>query len=256
MDAITLTFGDCMENHVGMQKVGSMHKNGYNLADLNRIREFFESKGVECDLVNLRDLLSDGDVGLNIVDDAFLLVVKNGLNAIDPALAFNLYFEHAELQHDKKYYDNRRGKVLNKIARWNLCFDSIPQDADFESKKGTNVGYDSLPSTKTLKDVVAEITGDNDLKLEANYYYDIKKCGIGFHGDSERKKVVAIRLGSPNKLAFRWYHESKPLGSKYQITLSNGDMYVMSEKAVGTDWKKRSKFTLRHSAGSDKYTCT
>ena len=28
-------------------------------------------------------------------------------------------------------------------------------------------------------------------------------------------------------------------------------MYIMSEKAVGTDWKKKNIYTLRHSAGLD-----
>ena len=31
-------------------------------------------------------------------------------------------------------------------------------------------------------------------------------------------------------------------------------MYVMSEKAVGTDWKSRSKLTLRHAAGCPSFT--
>ena len=35
----------------------------------------------------------------------------------------------------------------------------------------------------------------NDLEVEGNYYYNTKKCGIGFHGDSERKKVIACSLG-------------------------------------------------------------
>jgi hypothetical protein len=30
-------------------------------------------------------------------------------------------------------------------------------------------------------------------------------------------------------------------------------MYVMSYKAVGFDWKKKSIMTLRHAAGSDKF---
>lgn len=30
-------------------------------------------------------------------------------------------------------------------------------------------------------------------------------------------------------------------------------MYIMSEKAVGYDWKKRKIPTLRHAAGADKY---
>jgi len=37
------------------------------------------------------------------------------------------------------------------------------------------------------------------------------------------------------------------------LSLNHGDMYVMSEKATGWDWKYRSRATLRHAAGADKY---
>jgi hypothetical protein len=36
--------------------------------------------------------------------------------------------------------------------------------------------------------------------------------------------------------------------------LEHGDMYVMSEKTTGFDWKSKTKYTLRHAAGCDKYT--
>ena len=36
--------------------------------------------------------------------------------------------------------------------------------------------------------------------------------------------------------------------------LNNGDVYIMSEKAVGNDWKKRNKITLRHATGCKKFT--
>ena len=36
--------------------------------------------------------------------------------------------------------------------------------------------------------------------------------------------------------------------------LNHGDLYVMSEKAVGTDWLLKNTLTLRHAAGSRKYT--
>jgi hypothetical protein len=31
-------------------------------------------------------------------------------------------------------------------------------------------------------------------------------------------------------------------------------MYLMSEKAVGTDWKKPTIYTLRHATGAKKFT--
>ena len=37
------------------------------------------------------------------------------------------------------------------------------------------------------------------------------------------------------------------------FVLADWDVYVMSEKAVGQDWKSSSKITFRHSAGADEY---
>ena len=50
---------------------------------------------------------------------------------------------------------------------------------------------------------------------------------------------------------FNWFYKSKSVGETFSITLNNGDMYMMSEKAVGHDWKKRNSYTLSHSAGMD-----
>lgn len=55
-------------------------------------------------------------------------------------------------------------------------------------------------------------------------------------------------------LYFQWYLNSKPVGMNLKIDLNSGDLYVMSEKTVGTDWKTKSIYTLRHAAGCPKYT--
>jgi hypothetical protein len=36
-----------------------------------------------------------------------------------------------------------------------------------------------------------------------------------------------------------------------KFELDHGDIYVMSEWAVGSEWKKSTLYTLRHCAGSD-----
>jgi len=36
--------------------------------------------------------------------------------------------------------------------------------------------------------------------------------------------------------------------------VDGGDIYVMSEKAVATDWLKKNTFTLRHATGSAEFT--
>ena len=93
-----------------------------------------------------------------------------------------------------------------------------------------------------------------ELACEGNYYYDVSKCGIGFHGDGERKRVVGLRLGASIPLHFQWFTKSNPIGNRFIVQLNHGDLYIMSEKAVGTDWMLSSKITLRHAAGSSKYT--
>ncbi len=244
-DSITLTFGDCMENHVGMQKIGTLSENGYSLVNLLTFKKYFNDLSFKTELINL------GHFTQEPTEPAFLLVIHSGIEVIHPA--DDIYKEQKTLTPDKQYYDTRRSKVLNKQARWNLCFDSTGQVADFENKKGTIVRYDDVPLTKDLRNWICHITGD-DLKLEANYYYDINKTGINFHGDVERKKVIGVRLGKPHPLVFKWYRYSQEIGDELKLNLQTGDIYIMSEKATGFDWKRRSIATLRHAAGCKKYT--
>jgi hypothetical protein len=52
---------------------------------------------------------------------------------------------------------------------------------------------------KKVRETLPEIIGEkaNNLVAEGNYYYDISKCGIGFHGD-------AIRTGATLPLHFQY----------------------------------------------------
>ena len=54
-------------------------------------------------------------------------------------------------------------------------------------------------------------------------------------------------------LCFNWFKDCKPIGKLFKINLNSGDIYIMSEKTTGYDWKKRNIYTLRHSAGAEKY---
>ena len=108
------------------------------------------------------------------------------------------------LQPDRKFFDRRRKRVLNKHARFNLCFGDESQVADFEKAKGTVVAWKDVPQLSALRAKLPELLGDKakDLACEGNYYYDTSKTGIGFHGDGERRKVVGVRLGASIPLHF------------------------------------------------------
>merc|ERR1712099_129604 len=87
------------------------------------------------------------------------------------------------------------------------------------------------------------------------HYYE-SQSGIGFHGDSERKIVVCLSLGRSSTLRYHWRMpgSSDHTHSPVDIQLNHGDVYVMSEKATGFDWRLRSRVRLVHAAGSAKYT--
>lgn len=81
----------------------------------------------------------------------------------------------------------------------------------------------------------------------------MKKTYIGYHGDSERKIVIAMRLGTESMpFYYQWFQRSSAIGKNIKIVLNPGDVYVMSEKAVGTDWKKKIIPTLRHATAMDE----
>jgi hypothetical protein len=69
----------------------------------------------------------------------------------------------------------------------------------------------------------------------------------GQRPDYENKKGTIISYSSIPQIGLLREND------KLELTLNDGDMYIMSEKAVGTDWKKRSIASLRHAAGNKKY---
>ena len=148
-----------------------------------------------------------------------------------------------------------RGRVVNKLARYNLCFSDFSQKSDFEKGMGTVIDFKDVKVLSMVRDNISKYFGDKckSLIAEGNYYYDPNKCGIGYHGDSERKIVIGIRVGKEMPLCFRWYYRSEIVSPTLKINLRHGDIYFSSEKAVGFDWKKSSKYTLRHAAGCEKF---
>jgi hypothetical protein len=250
----SLTFGDVAENHRGMQKIGTLSNVGFNLSDINKIKEWFEAKGCKCNIINLHLLL---DENLQKENQAYLLTVKNAVNALlDDENGKDLLFkEQDELEKDTKAF--MYGRVVNKHARHNLCFGETHQMPNYEEGMGTVYAFDEVPLLKKIRCGLGEIIGEKGINLQAegNYYYDVKKCGIGFHGDTERKKVIAFRLGAKIPLCYAWYHNNDVISDVITINnLKHGDMYVMSEKTTGFDWKSKTKYTLRHAAGCEKYT--
>lgn len=249
-ETFTITVAEAGENHQGMELIGKIGEvgSGWTLEKLTNAKTLFKKEGKEVIIYNINE--QTGCIGEHF-EPAYILVIRNVLSK-DEADA--LKAELKTIEWDDKYWDTRRQKVLNKRARKNVMWSNYDQKADYENGKGTVINYDNAPNVKKIRDIIGTHIGDdpNTLICEGNYYHE-SKSGIGYHGDTERRKVGAIRIGDSNKLCYQWFFKHKPIGKRFDITLNHGDLYYMSEKAVGCDWKRSSIPTLRHAAGSDKY---
>lgn len=248
MSAITLTFGEHAENHKGMEILGDglIHINGLLHNDLRRVEEYFKNLGARTNLISLVDLLSREEAPQ--ATDAYILIIKNGVKylGVDPDEVLD---EQNKLETDKHAF--MYGRVVNKLARHNLCFADFEQEPDYENRKGRVYNFSQLPLLKHIRDKLPEIIGAPKVKnlfCEGNYYYDLKKTYIGFHGDSEHKIAIGIRLGESFNLYFQWFYQGTPRGDLCKLELEHGDIYMMCQKAIGTDWKTRNDYTLRHAA--------
>jgi hypothetical protein len=250
---VTITFGDCAENHVGMQKLGELSERGMDLDDIEKTQKLFESKGFKCENINL---VATGNIShiRPVAQEASVLIVREGYKAFFDDTSLDVLNEEI-LAHDWDKHAWMRGRVVNKKARYNLVFAEKAQEPDYENKKGRIVSYDSVPCIKNIRDKLSDFFGAkaSNLYAEGNYYYDMKNTYIGFHGDAERRIVVAMRLGTAcMPFHYQWFQRGSPIGDRVVVKLNPGDFYVMSEKAVGTDWMKKIIPTLRHATAMNE----
>lgn len=254
MSCITITLGDRAENHKGMQIIGKETKNGYNLNDLLDIKNKFEKDGLKCDIINLNTLLDEDKQ--NKVEPAYVLIISNCIDYLlknDNESKMNLFEELVNLNWDKKAL--MYGRVVNKNARYNLCFSNQEQEPDYSNGLGRIIKWNNVPILNKIKTYLSKYINEIETSEgEGNYYYDITKTGIGYHCDLERKKVVGIRVGSPMPLYYQWFELKEPIGTKLKINLDGGDIYIMNEIAKGIKPNSLNKYVLKHSAGCDKYT--
>ena len=251
----SLTIGNGGENHAGMEFLGNMRKKGQGW-DIDRLlyaKEILENIfDKHVDLFNLNELCLEG---VTIPEgqkpkDSYLMVVRGFLS---DRVHQNMIKELGSYEWDRKYWDTRRQKVLNKLARANVCYGKEGRDANYAEGKGTIVGFEQSPLVGNLLKVVEILMRDKDLIVEGNQYDDVSKNGIGPHGDSERVCVSCLRVGESMPMKFGMFWNCKLRGRPFETLIKGGDLYFMSEEAVGAEWKSRSKWVWRHCAGAPKY---
>jgi len=238
---LTHTFSECVENHEGMEQLGKKRPHGFT-------EEHLKSASVRLG-AELYTLDRNGE-GANV------LVVRGGVDTLlgGAGGADRLLRESLSQPFDTRFLNTRRKMIQTKHGRHNNCYADMAQEPDIAAGKGTVVSFDTAPFMAKIRAALPEMLGPEAANLfaETNLYTDVRnaKVGIGFHGDTERSIVVGVRLGAASlPLRFQWYHRSQPVGEEVAIPLHHGDLYAMSFKATGHDWKKSSKLTLRHGTG-------
>lgn len=251
----SLTVGNGGENHTGMEFLGNLRKKGQGW-DLDRLlyaKGILENVfGKTVELHNLNEACLEG---IKIPEaskpnDAYLMIVRDFLT---PEVHEAFKAEMKSYEWDRKYWDTRRKKVLNKLARANVCYGKTGRAANYKEGKGTIIGYDQSPLVGKLLQTVEILMKEQDLIVEGNQYDNVDKNGIGPHGDTERVCVSCLRVGASMPMKFGMFWNCKVRGKPFETVINGGDLYFMSEEAVGAEWKSRSKWIWRHCAGAPKY---
>ena len=251
MERYAITFGEVAIIHTGSTELGTIRKNGFTVDELLEIKNRFDT----AEFIDLSQQLPDK---VKEENKAAILIIRNGVNILldRKKAAKKMLKEQQSLNYDKKYYESRFSKTLNKRARYNIVFgeENIEPSEDF--KIFSVKSFNDLKYLKKLRKRLKTYFGKKAKKLnaEGNYYFH-QKSGIGFHGDAERKIVICVSLGNSSTLRYCWRKPGNSLlfGKPIDIQVNHGDIYIMSEKATGYDWKSRSKYRLVHAAGHTKY---
>ena len=293
-ERMSLTCAPGGENHAGMEIIGRMpvKGEGFKASDIEGLGTYFVDQadawitqdGIETvTVLDLNTLSGENTImGLGSDDQARVLLLRRWVQSMfEDTTVQDIYKELIADTWDAEYLDKNkyrieivdgvetkvRGKRMNKRARTNLCYVAGREQepdvwkgkgriVDLKKKTALNLAVDRLRGM--IEAGLIEIGSKTKVEInvvEGNRYYNLKNTGIGFHGDTERVVVICISIGCDNyPMRWQWFKDGMPVGDTIDITLNCGDVYIMSEKAVGADWKLRSIYTLRHAAGAKKYT--
>lgn len=246
---ITSTWAPSGENHRGNQLVGdSTRHDVYSMAELRELHDKYAASGIQSTLIDLGQYLPPeyGEY------EAGVLIIHQAVSKVFNVSEEDLFRELTTIDYDTRAL--MYGRVVNKNLRHNAIIADFDQAPNYEEGKGTVVNFTHFPLMQHIRTHLPTLFGEKARTLisELNDYYDVAECGIGYHGDTERTMVIGMRVGARFPLSYCWYHRGIRVSQQVDLTLNSGDIYVMSEKAVGMDWKMKVIPTLRHAVENPK----
>lgn len=214
--SIILTFSQSsfvVEPHMLVKLQGS--RKGSRIIDLNKKLLQFDDRRTEI---------------------ATVLVLPNYANN-------NLYQTLLAIDWDKKIL--LRNKVVNRVGKYAISIDDTGKEPNYEENKYRVIAYDDVEEVRDLKDNLSKIFKQDRLSCKGEYNYNHEKLKLKYQG-AKVNNMMCIHLGDPIQMSFKWYFANKPASDSMEFTLNHGDLYIMSEKATGHDYKLKKNPILKH----------
>lgn len=240
MESYTALFGDCVKREA--PATGSVASRGFSPEHLREVASKLREQNIEAEIVALTPHCGRADA-----EEACVLIIRG----YDPSLADDSLRQVQQLSYDTFTY--MHGAVKQAHSRHMVYAAADGREAQPDNGLHTVVPWSDLEVLNRARKWVTEVLGTADVQSACVLKYpDIRRCGIRWHGDGERRQTILYRLGENSirsPLHLQWYLQGNPISEPITIQLGHGDFCVSSAKAVGTDWKKRSIPTLRHATG-------
>jgi hypothetical protein len=254
-DRYALTLGEQSEAHTGGRIYGKgLAARGFTVDELCAFRD---ALGEQARVVHLTDALPAAAPRVP-GNEAAVLHIKDGIALLTGSATFadEMLREQQAHPYDTHYWDPRRKRVLHKRARYSIVFGDEAAAPSADCRQSSIIAYRDVPRFQQLRALLPAFFGSMaaDLESEGNHYFH-SDAGIGFHGDSERRITLCCSLGAPTTLRFYWRapFSLAPASAPVDLHLAHGDIYLMSQKATGSDWQNQSLYRLVHGAGASKH---
>ena len=239
-ESFTLTFSDASP----VKRVGKNAKNGFSIAELRKMCIDFGKKGFECEWIDLNAAMPPCHVLIN-TPKAAVLVIRKGVSWFKSE-ADDLLLKLKSLQWNEQVW--LKHKLVKNPMRRHLKFG----EKQYVSDEGLVVALKACPDIMKIRDSLNEMYSYRSVnfEVEGDHYYDMERCGRDSFGDWDKRMLVGLQVGATMKMAFTWWYQESKFSTPVEIELHHGDIFVLSDKAVGHDIHRKAIATLKRTCGS------
>lgn len=183
------------------------------------------------DLVELSGIMDPS------MEPAGVLVIRNGaellmnMGGINDSKTDDLCLEYSIFNHDTN----------EKIHT------SVSTGVNIDKRKIKDLSSLYLLNS-VRKGIVKLIDNTDQISIDSTTYTNMKEYTMFYRGEKQKSFIIYLQLGVSIPLSYKWYHFGVSVGNEIHIPdLRNGDICIPSYKAMGLDYRSRSKYTIRHS---------